>query len=268
VRRSRRTETEDRVTPFHRIVAGAATAGLLLAASSLHAQPAPGSQPPPTAEPAAEPPPSTPPAEPAPAETTPTAAPVAGADASNTPDGEAAAPNRPDDWSMGIGAGYVFPAPASVLNPTLASVRFRFARGFTLEPLVDISTSKMRTQIGDVKTDNDQVDIMFAAHARLPVFSAGKVDFVLLGGAGIGYHKDAPDGDENDTTTENVFLDWGLGLDYWPKPRWCLSASATNPLVSLTRTRQEMLGDDRKDTSAAIGLVFDPVIYAMLHMFF
>jgi hypothetical protein len=216
----------------------------------------------------------TPPAEPAPAPVEPVApAPQPSEPAAAPPEApaaavatEAAAPNRPEGTSMGIGVGYSF--PAQVLEPNLASVRFRFASGLTIEPTVVLATSRATTEIGPAETETETSEGTFAANVRLPLAGRGKIDLVLLGGASISYLKQSPDGPDNDTTTTTLALSWGLGLDYWPKQSWCLSASASNPLFSFARTRQEMVPQDQKSTTLSIGAIFDPAIYAMLHMFF
>ncbi len=179
---------------------------------------------------------------------------------------EAASPNRPDGMSVGIGAGYSI--PAQLLEPNLASVRFRFPSGLTIEPTVVLDTARTTVKVGPAETETESSEATFAANIRLPVAGRGKIDLVLIGSAGLSYQKQSPDGADNDTTSTTLALAWGLGLDYWPKQSWCLSASATNPLFSLQRTRQEMIGQDQKTTTLDIGAIFDPGVFVMLHMFF
>lgn len=215
-----------------------------------------------------------PPAEPQPAPVEPVvAAPETTEPATTTPDpepmaveAEAASPNRPEGMSMGIGIGYSI--PAQLLEPNLASVRFRLPSGLTLEPTVVLATSRSKTEIGPAETETEASEGTLATNVRLPLAGRGKIDLVLIGSAGFTVNKQSPDGPDNDTTTGTFALSWGLGLDYWPKQSWCLSASATNPLFSFTRTRQEMPGQDQKSSTLAFGAIFDPGVFVMLHMFF
>ncbi len=177
---------------------------------------------------------------------------------------EASGPNRPDGMSIGIGIGYSI--PAQVLEPNLASVRFRFPSGLTVEPTVVLDTARTTVKVGPAETEASEAT--FAANLRLPVAGRGKIDLVLIGSAGLSYQKQSPDGADNDTSTTTLALAWGLGLDYWPKQSWCLSASATNPLFSLQRTRQEMVPQDQRTTTLQLGAIFDPGVFVMLHMFF
>ncbi len=228
------------------------------------------------AQPVAQPTPAepTPPAEPQPAPVEPVApAPEPSEPATPPPDppqasveSEAAAPNRPEGMTLGIGVGYSI--PAQILEPNLASVRFRFPSGLTFEPTVVLATNRSTTEVGPSEVETEASEATFATNVRLPVAGRGKIDLVLIGSAGVTYQKQSPDGPDNDTTTTTFAFAWGLGLDYWPKQSWCLSASATNPLLSLSRTRQEIVPQDQKTTSFAFGAIFDPGIFVMLHMFF
>jgi hypothetical protein len=217
--------------------------------------------------------PTTPPADPQPAAVEPVApAPEPSEPAAPPPDPPDASvetsdsPNRPDGMSVGIGVGYS--VPAQILEPNLASVRFRLPSGLTVEPTVVLATARSTTEVGPAETETEASEGTFATNLRLPVAGRGKIDLVLIGSAGLTYQKQSPDGPDNDTTTATFALGWGLGLDYWPKQSWCLSASATNPLFTFTRNRQEMPGQDQKTTTLAFGAIFDPGVFVMLHMFF
>lgn len=244
------------------VIAAAAATLSLASAARAQVAPAPAPEPAPP-EPAPAP---VEPVAPAPQPSEPAPAPPAPPAAEQPVDVEAPARNRPEGMSVGIGAGYSF--PAQVLEPNLASVRFRFASGLTVEPTVVLATSRSTTELGPAETETETSEGTFATNLRFPLAGRGKIDLVLLGGAGISYQKQSPDGPDNDTTTTTLALSWGLGLDYWPKQSWCLSASATNPLFSFSRTRQEMVPQDQKSTTLSLGAIFDPAIYAMLHMFF
>lgn len=173
--------------------------------------------------------------------------------------------NRPVGMSFALGAGYSF--PASLTDPNLASARFRFPSGLTFEPLVELSTSKSTTEIGPVESETEVNELRAATLVRLPMAARGKVDFQLVGGAGFGFQKTNPDGGNNDTNVTTLSASWGLALEYWPKPRWGLSATGLNPLIALTKTKQEGT-PDQTTTNLFIGAIWDPSIFAMLHMYF
>lgn len=177
--------------------------------------------------------------------------------------------NRPVGMSFALGAGYSFPTPAggSLLQPNVASARFRLASGLTFEPAVELSTAKSTTEVGPIETETEVNEIRAETLARLPIAARGKVDFQVVGGAGFGFQKTNPDGGNNDTNVTTLFATWGLALEYWPKPRWGLSATALNPLLSLTKTKQEGT-PDQTTTNLAVGAIWDPSIFAMLHMYF
>ncbi len=212
--------------------------------------------------------------EPAPAAVEPVApAPEPSEPASPPPDPPAASVdsgasglNRPEGTSVGIGVGYS--VPAQILEPNLASVRFRFPSGITFEPTVVLATARSTTEVGASEVETEASEATFATNIRLPVAGRGKIDLVLIGSAGISFDKQSPDGPDNDTSSTTLALAWGLGLDYWPKPSWCLSASATNPLFAFSRTRQEMIPQDQKTSTLSFGAIFDPGVFVMLHMFF
>lgn len=173
---------------------------------------------------------------------------------------------RPEGLSPGIGVGYTI--PADILTPTTASVRFRFPSGITFEPIVDLSSSRSTTEVGSVETETEQNDLAIATQVRFPVAMRNYVDLVLLGSAGVAVSKQNPDGADNDTTTTALGASWGLGLDFWVKPRWVISASATNPLFSLSKTTQESPAGDTETTDLSFGATFRPAFRLMLHMFF
>lgn len=173
--------------------------------------------------------------------------------------------NRPVGMSFALGAGYSF--PASLLDPNLASARFRFASGLTFEPTVELSTNKQTFETGPVETETETNEARLSTLVRLPIAARGKVDLQIVGGAGFGVQKTNPDGGNNDTTVTTLFATWGLGLEYWPKSRWGLSATALNPFISLNKTKQDG-SPDQTTTNLSIGAIWDPTIFAMLHMYF
>ena len=217
------------------------TAGLA-AAQPPPGQPAPGGPPPPPMAEPAPPPPGAAPMRPEPADT-----------------------GRPTDLSIAIGIGYAF--PTSLQTPNITSVRVRLARGLTFEPQLVVANTSDKVDTGGTTT-NKQTELAIATVARYPLRVHRKVDLELLGNAGISTRLINPSGANNDRTITTLDVGYGIGLGYWFTPHWNLSLSASNPLLTYARTRQEMTADNVTVTSSTtIGVVFDPEVTLMIHLF-
>jgi hypothetical protein len=174
---------------------------------------------------------------------------------------------RPDGWGFGIGLGYTFPADLDRINTT--SFRFRFPSGFTIEPIVELSTDADTTEFMGADSDRSEFDFRAAAVGRIPILSNGRLDFIVLAGAGVTVDNDNEDGSDNDTSTVVLSGVWGLAIDYWISQHWAFSLNAFNPVFAIVLDNQEMgPGAELKTTNIELGAVFDPTIGAMIHLFF
>jgi hypothetical protein len=175
--------------------------------------------------------------------------------------------HRPEGSSIGIGLGWDL--PTSVEQPNVTSVRFRLASGITFEPMLTLAGTSAGTDDGMGNTTTTKTaDFDLAAVARFPHRLHDRVDLVLVGAAGVGMHLDDPMGDNNNTTTTSITVSWGLGLEYWISPHWSVSLTATNPLLETQRTAmQQPVGDDRTTTTTTVGLVWDPNVVLMAHLY-
>jgi len=215
--------------------------------------PTPTPTPPPPPPPRAEPPPPPPPVE---------------REASiHDLDGD-----RPTDLAFAIGVGYTRPAGGSfdLQTPNIASARLRLLSGLTFEPTVTISNSSIDTNPGTGAADSTESITEFGVGTlvRYPVIRHAKVDFEVLGSIGFDVTKDDPQGDYNTKTTSDLTLGWGVGIGYWLTHHWQLSASATDPLVTYTKTSQEVSQTATMSTSTtSIGITFDPTITFMIHLY-
>lgn len=221
----------------------AAIAVVLATASTAAAQPAPPvpAGPPP---PAAEPPP-------------------VGATAAD-PVMEPVDTGRPFGLAFGIGLGWAL--PTSLQTPNVTSVRVRLASGITVEPQLVLATASLSEDSG-MTTTNRQTDVTLGALGRYPLRAHRKVDLELIGSAAVATRLTNPEGDDNDRTVVAFDLGYGLGLAYWITPNWNLSLTATNPLVSYARTRQETATVVTVDSITTFGLIFDPGVALMLHLY-
>lgn len=74
--------------------------------------------------------------------------------------------------------------------------------------------------------------------------------------------------DNNNRSITTFSLGYGLGIAYWISPHWNLSLAATNPLVTYVRTRQETGATTATvNKTTTLGLVFDPQVALMIHLY-
>lgn len=176
---------------------------------------------------------------------------------------------RPSELSFAIGIGYQFGAGTNLENPNTTSVRVRFPSGLTLEPRVTLSNLSQDTDNGT--TDNETTTTTFAAATwiKLPLVTHGRVDFNGIGTVGLAITSTDPPGPNDTTTTTAISLGWGIGLGYWINHHWQLSLDATNPLISYSRTSMQTGAGlpDTKMSSTTIGLIFDPTVVLMVHLY-
>jgi hypothetical protein len=211
------------------------------------------------------PPPSPPPGEPEPPTAAPAMAPQPTGARPPAVVEPAADPARPNGLAFGIGFGYLL--PTSLQTPNITSVRVRLASGITLEPQLVFATTSDKVDTGPTMT-NKQTELTLASLVHLPLKVHRKVDLELLGSAALSTRLINPNGDDNNRTITTLALGYGLGIGYWITPHWNLSLSASNPLLAYARTRQEMpAGDATVSSSTTLGLVFEPDVTLMIHLF-
>jgi hypothetical protein len=178
--------------------------------------------------------------------------------------------DRPDDLSFAIGIGYVRPPGGSLdlQTPNIASARLRLISGLTFEPTVTIENSSIDMDNGTMSMTETVTEFGLGTVVRFPVIRHGKFDFEILGNIAFDITKDDPDGDFNTKTTTDLTLGWGIAIGYWITHHWQLSASATNPLVTYTKTSTEIGENTSQSTSETdIGISFDPTIAVMIHLY-
>jgi hypothetical protein len=172
---------------------------------------------------------------------------------------------NPDDRKVGIGTGYVLPTTLDTTNTV--SVRFRFGR-LTLEPVVDFSYDRSTIDAGGADSTTNTVNIGFGSNLRYALTSGRGIEFVGLGGARFNFNSVDPEGDENSTNTTTFSVIWGLGLDYWVSSRWVISMAAFNPFFELSRQTQQSIAADTTNSDMGIGIIFNPTVVGMVHLFF
>ncbi|HTL33308.1 MAG TPA: hypothetical protein VL326_09295 [Kofleriaceae bacterium] len=173
---------------------------------------------------------------------------------------------RPDGLSLGLGIGYTL--PTSLETPNTTSFRLRLAGGLTLEPAFRISNESDTAETAGAEATNKETVFSVFVMGRLPLIQRGKADFEGLAKVGFTNDKDNPDGDFNTTTTNIFGIGWGLAVGYWFSPHWQLSFNVTNDLIDYTSKKtQAGPGMSTKQTSTEIGLIFNPAVFFMLHLY-
>lgn len=174
---------------------------------------------------------------------------------------------RPTAFSIAIGLGYDL--PADLQAPNITSVRFRLPSGLTFEPRVELARSGSTTDTGtppDTETTTTSTEL--GVLARHPLMSNGKVDFEIAGGFSLARSVVNPDMADNDTTTTSFGIFYGIAVGYWFTPHVYLTLTGLNPILS-TSSRSEEMGPTLtvETSSTGVGLVFDPNVFAMLHLY-
>ena len=238
---------------------------LLLAPSAAFAQVFGEDEPDPLAPP---PPPDDPPVEPPLPPPRPEPAVVAPAVEAEPAPVEAARPLRPEGRSIAIGAGWRF--PGDLQAPNVTSARLRLASGLTFEPRLELAraSSRFEDPLG-TESESATTTVTIETLVRKTLAMRGKVDFEVIGAAGISNRVVNPDGPDNDTTTRAVALAYGVAVGYWFSPHFYVTLTGLNPILSITsQTEDNGPGSTSESSTTGFGLVWDPDITAMAHLYF
>ncbi len=177
------------------------------------------------------------------------------------------ASRRPEGFSLGIGIGYRF--PTSLQTPNTSSVRLRLASGITIEPSVVFATTSHTVDMGTAQ-GGSATEFGAGAVFRFPMVQRGRMDLELLAGVDLDNVSTDPDDDNPDDvrSTTTVRLLYGVAVGAWITPHLQASLSASNSLLSYTKLREEQGLDAVTITSdTTIGLIFDPTVTFMLHLY-
>ena len=252
------------------------TALTLLSLGTAHAKqptdfgnPTPTPDPAPTPEPTVEPTPA-----PTPVYNPPTPEPVTtSSDPAPAPTAAEPGPSdgpiegRPEGMTLGLGFGYNL--PADVFRMDQVSARIRLDSGLTLEPIARLQTASQATEMGTLDSKNAQNQLVLGSNVRMPIKRRGKVTLVGQAGAAIAFDQNDPDGGDNNNTNLLFTLDWGVGLEWWFNPQWCLSVTGRNPFFSYSSATQENGEgvDDTNNSNTNFGVIWDPGFDIAVHLF-
>ena len=156
--------------------------------------------------------------------------------------------------SFGIGFGWVFPE-ADLALPNTVTMRFRFPSGLTIEPNLTIAGSGVSDN-NDLTEDPSSFAFGVGAQVRVPVASAGPMDFLVLGAVDVATSFELNPGDAKALVST---LRYGLALELWVAKRFTIGFDATNPLVTLSwRSAEDFTGDRATSTSWSAGVIWNP----------
>jgi hypothetical protein len=222
----------------------AASAGVALAQPTASDGTTDGSATPPVP---VEPPPPTPPASPPPARVD----------------------LRPTDLSFGIGFGYTF--STSLETPNTVTVRVRLPGGLSFEPILRVlNTSETMNPGTGTSTTSSTTELGIAGNLLFPLWKHGRTDFSIIGQIAFDTQKATPDTTVSGTNTTTTTFGIGYGIEcaFWITQHWMLSLDATNPIINYSDTDNNMAGGmDMKDTTTTVGLIHDPTVSLVIHLF-
>ncbi len=173
----------------------------------------------------------------------------------------------PAELAFGIGFGYQFKTNLETPNTVTASVRL--PTGFTLEPFVVIRNTSDTTQNQPAPSmTTTTTELGLGALARFPVIRHKRTEFQILGSAALDTTKTHPDTPDSDVRATSVGLGWGVGVAFWITHHWQLTFDAANPILTYTSTSTQTgpMTEDKKSTTD-FGLIFDPTVTVMIHLY-
>ena len=208
---------------------------------------------------------------------------------------------------FGIGAGWTFPNanPTHLFSPSAVSARVKVGP-IELEPAVDVGGGSGQTQNNSTVTppgqpvvetrDTDRDSsfrIEMSADARYAIFERGAASLIGIGGIGFASRSSdrnrnvdnvpapaAGDVDRLRTNTTAFDVHWGFGVAWFALKNVGISADIRNPLFTTSRTtttRDLVQTQNNNQTTSSIvdttgasdyGLIFRPVVRAMVHIWF
>jgi hypothetical protein len=173
-------------------------------------------------------------------------------------------------FAVGIGAGWTLPGDIDTLNT--AGVRIRTPLGIAFEPRVVLAVGRERVSPGVSNSDDvdKSVRLVLETTARFHLAQRGRMDFLMIGGFGVGFQSEDPEGVSNIHNSTTLSGLWGVAIDYWITRHLSFSLTARTPVLAVVKDVMELPGpgNDLKQTNTALQLAFEPTINMMVHLFF
>ena len=145
--------------------------------------------------------------------------------------------------------------------------RLRLPSGLTFEPQLIFEKTSHTVDTGAATTD-DVNEVGLGTLVRYPLKLHGRVDLEIIGAFNVdqvSVKPNAPDQDDTKTRTE---LSYGLAVGAWINKHWQVSLTALNPVLTINKDKQEQgPGTVTVTTDTTYGLVFDPGVLLMVHLY-
>jgi hypothetical protein len=173
----------------------------------------------------------------------------------------------PTELAFGIGFGYQFKTNLETPNTVSASVRL--PTGMTFEPFVIVRNTSDTTQNQPASSmTTTTTELALGTLVRIPVIKKARTELQVLGTVALDTTKTHPDIPDSDVRNTSVGLGWGVGIGFWITHHWQLTFDATNSILSYTSTSTQTgpQTEDKKSTSD-FGLIFDPTVTVMIHLY-
>ena len=91
----------------------------------------------------------------------------------------------------------------------------------------------------------------------------------MSGGAFVENVSTKPDAMDMDKTTTTFDLRYGMAVEFWVSQHWQISMSALNTIFRTERVSEEQgPATETVTTTSTFGAIYDPVISAMVHLYY
>jgi hypothetical protein len=173
----------------------------------------------------------------------------------------------PAELAFGIGFGYQF--KTDLQTPNIVSAAVRLPTGMTFEPLLLVrNTSDTQQNEPASSMTTTTTELAIGTLLRVPVIKKARTEFQVLGTAVLDTTKTHPDTPDSDTRATSIGLGWGIGVALWITHHWQLTFDATNPILTYTATSMQTgpSTEDKRSTTD-FGLIFDPTVSVMIHLY-
>ena len=173
----------------------------------------------------------------------------------------------PTELAFGIGAGYQLKTNLETPNAVTASIRL--PTGLTFEPFVVVRNTSDESQNQPAASmTTTTTELGLGTLVRIPMLKKKRTELQLLGTASLDTTKTHPDVPDSDVRSSSIGLGWGFGIGLWITQHWQLTFDATNPILTYTSTSTQTgpTTEDKKSTTD-FGLIFDPTVTVMIHLY-
>jgi hypothetical protein len=164
--------------------------------------------------------------------------------------------------------GYTF--STSLQTPNTVTVRARLRSGLSFEPILRLRNVSETMSTAGVSTTSTTSEFGVGTNVIFPIWERGRADLDVLGQIAVDTEKDTPDtsASDNNKVTTTFSVGYGIEIGFWITHHWMISMTATNPIISYSNTVANAAGAPAaKDAITTIGLIHDPTISLVVHLF-